>query len=197
MVCSQETEGGYGWDYDGGWLKNLYNNPTGLSTSDLLTQICTTFIADNTSESTLSVLDLTKMSAYKSAWETVASQLTSIINSSSKWTTFKNVVNQCKKFGYYDDSQYAQYNNGYVYDIFDAQDLITKCQNNSTYSSCSWSALQTAFNNVVICSKYTSDYSGSHGLNFFCPLCPNLNTSSYYSTSMTSFTTWRTLCYKY
>ena len=197
MVCSQETEGGYGWDYDGGWLKNLYNNPTGLSTSDLLTQICTTFIADNTSEATLSALDLTKMSAYKSAWETVASQLTSIINSSSKWTTFKNVVNQCKKFGYYDDSQYAQYNNGYVYDIFDAQDLITKCQNNSTYSSCSWSALQTAFNNVVICSKYTSDYSGSHGLNFFCPLCPTLNTSSYYSTSMTSFTTWRTLCYKY
>ncbi|MBO4856829.1 MAG: Ig-like domain-containing protein [Bacilli bacterium] len=194
MVCSQETEGGYGWDYDGGWLKNLYNNPTGITTSNLLTQICTTFIADNTSESTLSVLDLTKMSAYKTAWETVASELTSIINSSSKWTTFKNVVNQCKKFGYYSD--YSQYNGGYVYDVFDAQDLITKCQSNSTYSSCSWSALQTAFNNLVVCSKYTSDYSGSHGLNFFCPIS-GINSSSYYSTSVTNFTTWRTLCFKY
>ena len=195
MVASQETEGGYGWDYDRGWLKSLFNNPTGIETSTLLTQICTNFIADNSSESTLSVLDLTKMSAYKTAWENVALQLTNIINSSSKWTSFKNVVNQCKKFGY--SSDYSQYNNGYAYDVFDAQDLITKCQSNSTYSSCSWSALQTAFTNLVICSKYTSDYSGSHGLNFFCPLCPNINTSSYYSTSITAFTTWRTLCYKY
>ena len=194
MVSSQETEGGYGWDYDRGWLKSLFNNPTGIDTATLLTQICTNFIADNTSESTLSVLDLTKMSAYKTAWETVASQLTSIINSSSKWSTFKNVVNQCKKFGYYED--YTQYNGGYVYDVFDAQDLITKCQSNSTYSSCSWSNLQTAFNNLVVCSKYTSDYSGSHGLNFFCPIS-GVNSSSYYSTSITSFTTWRTLCFKY
>lgn len=194
MVCSQETEGGYGWDYDGGWLDSLYEDPTGITTSDLLTQICTAFIADNSSESTLSALDLTKMSAYKTAWENIASGLSGIINSSSKWSTFKNIVNQCKKFG--QDTDYSQYNNGYVYDVFDAQDLITKCMSNSNYSSLSWSTLQTAFNNLVICSKYTSDYSGSHGLNFFCPLS-GINDSSYYSTSVTNFTTWRTLCFKY
>ena len=196
MVASQESEGGYGWDYDGGWLDSLYADPSGISTSSLLTEICTTFITDNTSESTLSALDLTKMAAYKTAWENVASGLNSIITSSSKWTTFKNVVNSCKKFGYYDDSDYSGYNGGYVYDIFDAQDLITKCKNNSNYSSLQWSALQTAFNDVVICSYYTSDYSGSHGLNFFCPIS-GINGTSCYSTSQTSFTTWRTLCINY
>lgn len=193
MVCSQETEGGYGWDYDGGWLKDLYKNPTTITTSTLIEKICTTFIADNSSESTLSSLNLMNMSAYLTAWENMAIGLSSIITSSSAWTTFKNVVNSCKKFGYY--YKYTSYNGGYVYDVFDAKDLITKMQSNNNYKtalSSQLSALSTAFNNVVIGSHYTSDYSGSHGLNFFCALS-GFNSKTCYSTSQTNFTNWRSL----
>ncbi len=194
MVASQETEGGYGWDYDGGWLSSLYNNPTGIETSTLLTEVCEDFIADNSSESTLSALDLTKMSAYKTAFENLASGLSSIITSSSTWSTFATMVNKCKKFGY--DSDYTSYNSGYVYDVFDVQDFITRGA--SSYSSLSsyWTALQTAFDNIIVCSKYTSDYSGSNGLNLFCPIS-GINSTSCYSTSQTNFTTWRTLCINY
>ncbi|MBE6135142.1 MAG: hypothetical protein E7179_03940 [Erysipelotrichaceae bacterium] len=200
MVSSQETEGGYDWDYDrsNGWLKKIFDNPRTIATPAFLESICTTFIADNSSESTLSVLDLSKMPAYKTAWENMASGLAGIITSSSQWTTFKNLVNSCKKFGYYDDSDYQSYNGGYVYDVFDAKDFITKMEANSTYSSSlstQLSALSTAFANLVITNKTTSDYSGAHGLNFFCPLC-RLYSKTFYS-NRTNFTTWSNLVTTY
>lgn len=72
----------------------------------------------------------------------------------------------------------------------------------TSYDGATWGGYTTmkALEEYDLASNpYYVDFStdGSHGLNFFCPLCPNLNTSSYYSTSITAFTTWRTLCYKY
>ena len=168
MVCSQENEGGYGWDYDRGWLASIYENPTGVETSTVCSQICDNFIADNSSSSTLSVLDLSKMSQYVTAWENLASGISGIVTSSSTWSTFKTCVNKSKKFGY--SSSYTNYNGGYVYDIFDVQDFITNGKSSYSSLSSQFTALQTAFNNLVIYNKTTSDYSGAHGLNFFCPV---------------------------
>lgn len=198
MVASQETEAGEGWDYDGGWLKNLYNNPY-MDTETLLSQICTTLIADNSSEATLSVLDLKEMDNYISAFDAVANKLKSIITSSSKWTTFKNLVNKCMKFGYYDDEEYSSYNGGYVYDVFDVYDFINYMKKDATYSasmSDELDSLLTEFNKLVIFNKTTSDYKGAHGLNLFCPICGFSVTSSY-TTSNTRFEVWRSLCITY
>ena len=193
MISSQESEAGAGWDYDraNGMLHKIYANPRSVETPTFLEAICTTFVADNSSEATLSALDLSRMPAYKTAWENMASGLVGIVNTSSKWNTFKNLVNSCMRFGLYTDDGYDAYNEGYVYDIFDVGDLIEKMQANSTYNSSlstQLNALASAFDDLVICSKTTSDYQGASGLNFFCPLC-GLYRKSYYS-SRTNFTNW-------
>ncbi|GEM_PF-958144 len=193
MISSQESEAGAGWDYDraNGMLHKIYANPRGVETPTFLEAICTTFVADNSREATLSALDLSRMPAYKTAWENMASGLAGIVNTSSKWNTFKNLVNSCMRFGLYTDDGYDAYNEGYVYDIFDVGDLIEKMQANATYNgllSSQLNALASAFDDLVICSKTTSDYQGASGLNFFCPLC-GLYRKSYYS-SRTNFTNW-------
>ena len=200
MVSSQETEAGDGWDYDrsGSMLRKIFANPRTVSTPTFLEAICTTFVADNYKEATLSVLDLSKMPAYKTAWENMASGLKGIVNTSGKWNTFKNLVNSCMRFGIYTDDGYDAYNEGYVYDVFDVGDLITKMQANSTYNgslSDELDALSTAFADLVITNKTTSDYSGAHGLNFFCPLC-GLYRKTFYS-SRTNFTTWSSFVTSY
>ena len=77
MIASEESESGYGWDYDGGWLSSIYNNPSTVTTSTVLTSVVDTFVADNggvsgtSNDQTLSWLDLNNMAAYKTAWESM------------------------------------------------------------------------------------------------------------------------------
>ena len=125
----------------------------------------------------------------------MAEKLSTMINSSSTWSTFKNVANGCKKFG----NSYGEY----PYDVLDVQDLITKLKSNSTYSSTlseELDALQAAFNEVVLHNNTTSDYKGAHGLCFFCPLSgANYKTGSYatYTKDHTNFEKWRVLVTNY
>ena len=198
MISSQESESGYGWDYDT-WVGDLYAKK---DEEAIYQAIVDGFIADNRSESTLSVLNLDYADEYLEAWEAMSKKLEAIITSASSWNTFATLVNKCKKFGYYEDEEYdlSQYNGGYLYDIFDAYDFITRMLASSTYSSLSTelNTLKSAFSNLVIYNKYTRDYAGSYGLNLFCPLC-GYNYKSYYSPSskMTNFKTWASICYKY
>lgn len=46
MVASQESEVGYGWDYDS-WLPYIYNNPESVDTNTVLKSIADSFIDDN------------------------------------------------------------------------------------------------------------------------------------------------------
>ncbi len=205
MLCSQETESGYGYDYDE-WLPILYNNPTTVTTEEVLTKIATTFLDEQVSlgayDQTQSVLDLTKMSAYKSAFDAVADSLTSIVTSSSKWTALANTINKATKYGWYDDSQAQSYNGGYLYDIFDMGECITNLK--SAYSSMTseLNDLQTALDNLVVYEGHGSQIKGS-GLCLFCPLSGyNLYADSAYypacySAKHTNFTSWRNLCVKY
>jgi len=199
MVASQESEAGNGWDYDAnqGWLKQIYTNPTTIGTETFLETICTTFVADNYDEATLSVLDLSHMKDYMDAWEDMASGLSSIVINQSKWNSFTSLVNQCRKFG--KSKEYSSYNGGYVYDIFDAGDFIAKMKANSTYNSSLSTQLATlsaAHDEVVVCSETTSDYAGSHGLNLYCPIS-GFNYKSNYAATKTNFSTWRGLCAEY
>ena len=189
MIASQETEAGEGWDYDGGWLENVYKNPTTITTKQVCSDICDTFIADNSSEATLAAYDLSKAEAYMNAWENIVDALA--IDSTTKWNTLKtNVVNKCKKFGYYPDYS------AYVYDVFDAQDFITKGKAQYPSLLSKWNELQAAYDNLVIYNKTTKDYSGAHGICFICCIS-GYNYKSYYSSSVTHFTKWLNLNVKY
>ena len=215
MVSSQETEWSGGYDYDA-WLPTLYNNPSTVDPADICIAIGETFMneqeGDGHNDQTQSVLDLTKMKAYKDLWEDMTDSLSTIVNSSSKWNTFANEVNKALKYGY---SSYASdYNDGYSYDIFDIKGALEAVKSNSTFSSASTqidrvlNKLTGEKDQVVIYNRFGSNSAvkNSCGLCLFCPISGyNQKTGAYfynsnneqvwyedtYSASRTNFTKWQ------
>jgi hypothetical protein len=193
MVASEESEAGYGWDYDGGWISAIYNNPSSVSTSTVLTSVVDSFISDNggtsssSNDQTLSWLTLSQMSAYKMAWENMASYLNSNILTSSNRTSFQNLVKSCK---YYGDTDYT------YFCIFDAKDFLTKLAASSTFNTGSLStyitAAQTAFSNLVSYSSCGRGAGNSYGLCMFFSVSSNCSKSTYYTSTQTNFSNWRT-----
>lgn len=195
MVSSQESESGYGWDYDK-WVDDLYAKK---STETILKAIVDSFIAEQgtSSDQTLSVLNLQNMAAYKTAWEAMASALsTKYITSSSAFNTLKGYVNTAVKYGYNSKYNTAANNYGYVYDIFNVSDVLSKFASNYPNCSSEISAAQTALNNIITYNRCGTKAKTSCGVCCFFPIS-QYGTSSYYTTSITHFTNWRSLCFKY
>ena len=186
FVGSQETEAGDGWDYDN-WLDNLYANPL-IESEELLTEICRSFVADNSSEATLSALDLSKMSEYKAAWEDLAVSLE--IDSATKWNTLVNVVKSCSQYalGYYGHGEC---------ELFDVGDFITKGKAKYPSLDEKFDTLSERFEELKITNKTTSDYKNkAHGLSYFCPAY-GYYSKNLYSTGQTQFLEWRNICIQY
>lgn len=201
MIASEESEDGAGWNYDE-WMNKIFE---GKSTEDALTACVDSFIAEqgSSSDQTLSWLRLNNFSNYQTKFESLANYLNSnIVTNSSKWSTFSKVVNKAKKYGYYDESWALNYNNGYLYDIFDVQDFFDKMQADTTYKSNSTlqgyiSECETALSSVIGYEKHGTGAGNSHGLCMFCPISGYNEIDSCYKTSMTSFTTWRSFVKTY
>lgn len=194
MVASQESEPGEGWDYDN-WLDDLYEN-TKIETPALLKEIADTFVEKcdmfykswgyrDFNDATMSVLDLSKMPSFREAWENMSANLSNIITSTSKWTTFKTLVKGCQKFGY--DSSY-----GYPYDVFDVKDFIKAMKEDVTYSSTGIDEVEKALEELVIYNIYGKDSADAGGLNFFCAI-GGYGSRSSYTKSETYFDNWREL----
>ena len=236
MVASEESEAGSGWDYDT-WIDNAYAKD---STENILTAIVNGFIsATNTlysqnnwgaSDQTLSWCDLSYMSAYKSAWETMSSTINSLISSYGK-SNFQTLMKTVKSYGDtvygYSDLQSIASDNDctvndviqslaleqvgsdyydygyYYYGIFDAKDFLNKIKNTSAFSSASSqiNAAISAFGDLVKYSQKGSGAGNSNGLCCFFPLNNGTSytcqKSTYYSTSMTNFTNWRSIVNSY
>lgn len=203
MISSQESEPGEGWDYDQ-WLNEIYRNPN-IETTTLLEKISDTFVdkcaqmynSDPSwrgyNDATMSVLDLSLMPSFRESWENMSSNLLSIINSTSKWNTFKTLVNGCQKFGV----SYDNYDNEfYPYDVFDMKDFIDKMKANSTYSSSGINQVETVFNDLVIYNVYGADSADASGLCLFLAIS-GYSYQARYSSSDTRFTNWRQLNIKY
>ena len=217
MICSEESEAGEGWEYSS-WIDDLY---AGKDTETMLKAICDGFIKaydDNygryyDNDQTLSFLNLNKMAAYKEAFESLASDMTSTIKSNA--STFNTVMKSVKDYGseYCDRETMQSYisDYGYTSDMFeevkvdgqtyyllhgyydfgtfDVKDALTKLKANSKFSS-----FATKIDNVlnllqelVVYSK-TGDAAGeSYGLCLVCPM------DSYfkYNSSETNFSNWR------
>lgn len=193
MVAAQESESGYGWDYDN-WVDDLYAYK---DTKTVLKAICDTFVTDNYSisspynDATLSVLDLSKAAQYREAWENMAVALNDLIGTnSSKWSSFKSTVNSCDKYG----GSYGSY----PYNVFDAGNLISKLLSSSTYSSISSyvRALQDAHKNFIYYETHGAAHANSTGLSFYFPYYGYYN-QSVYSSNRTDYTNWRTFVFSH
>ena len=212
MISSQETEPGGGWDYDV-WLKTLAGNPS-VDTLTLGKSICDSYytkcadyynaIADaypqyeaeyrNFNDATLAVLDLSKMSAYKAAFEAMAESLAAIITSATKWNSFVSIINRAEKYGYYED--YADYNDGYVYDVFNLSTFLSAIKGASAYSSVDVDSVIDALGELIAYNKAGKDSPNACGLCVFCAVS-GVNSKSCYSTTQTRFSAWRALNLQY
>ena len=198
QISAEESESGYGWDYDN-WVDDLYAKKT---TDNILKAIVDSFIDDNgganitsyqgyTADQTLSYLNLAYMSEYKAAWEDIATQLKNKLTSSNK-STFNNAIkNNVKHFAGTDYDYFC---------TFDAYDFADKLGNNSSFSNyrvdASYiTAYKNAFAKLV---EYSVAQKGAGNAKGLCMYWPNSssysNVGTYYATSQTNFTNWRSVC---
>ena len=199
MVASEESESGYGWDYDT-WIDDLYANKP---TETILTSIVDGFIYENnyvyytdgsreydpsSNDQTLSWLDLSKATAYKNAFETFASALLTKISSVNK-STFSNwVINNVKHFAGNDYDYFA---------LFDAYNFINKIKSNSSYNPGGTYAQDalTAFSNLVKYSNKGQAAGNAYGLGLIYACTESdpryYSVSDFYLSSETNFTNWR------
>ena len=196
MIASEESEAGYGWDYDT-WVDDLYSKK---STTTILKAIVDGFITDNggasksSGDQTLSYMNLSYASAYKTAWENMATQLKTKLSSSNKSTFNNAIINNVKHFG---DSDYD------YFCTFDAKDFINKLASGSAFSafkidSSYTDAVLQQFTNFVSYSVAQKGAGEAYGL---CMYWPNnkqySNVGTYYTSSETSLSTWRSICVTY
>lgn len=180
QVASQESENGSGWYYTG-WIDNVYNHN---ETTVILKEIVDTFITTQgtSSDQTLSYLNLSYASTFKTAWENYASVLKSKFQSGSvSGSTFANwAKNNIKN---YSEDGYCGYGQ------FDVTDWVNKCQNQSSYSvdSSYKTAITNALTNFVGYSRKGSKAGNSNGV------CCTYRCASQvsYDSSESNFTNWR------
>ena len=193
MIASEESEAGYGWDYDN-WVDDLYSKKT---TPTILKAIVDSFIADNggasssSGDQTLSYMNLSYASAYKTAWENMAAQLNNKVTTSNK-STFNSAITSNVK--HYADSDYD------YFCTFDAWDFVDKLANNSAFNSfridSSYiTAVKNAHANLVAYNLAQKGAGVSKGICMYWPNSTQYSdVSTYYTTSETNFTTWRSFC---
>lgn len=193
MIASEESEAGYGWDYDN-WVDDLYAKKT---TPTILKAIVDSFISDNggasssSGDQTLSYMDLSYAAAYKTAWENLATQLNSKVTSSNK-SSFNSAITSNVK--HYADSDYD------YFCTFDAWDFVDKLANNSAFSSFKpdesyTTAVKNAHANLVAYNLAQKGAGVSKGLCMYWPNSTQYSdVSTYYTTSETTLTTWRSFC---
>ena len=204
MLSSQESEAGYGYDYDA-WLPDLYAN-TSIDTATLLEKVGHTFIEEEKNlysqnnwgpcDQTQSVYDLSKMSAYKTAFESFANSLYGIIqNSDSKASALADCVNSAQKYGVSEDD----YGNViYPFDVFDVASALSKIAANSNFSSLSSkaTAINNALSQLVVYEEHGTGTTGC-GICLFCPISQY---TWYYDAEAgaptTNFTNWKNVANK-
>ena len=201
MLSSQESESGYGYDYDA-WLPSLYADVT-IDDAELLELIGHTFIVEEEAlysannwgacDQTQAVYDLTKMASYKSVFEQFASTLNSIIGSdTSKAKKLGQVITNAKEYGC------DEYGNSNGFEIFDMENALDKIKANSTFSSVSSqvTSVKNAISQLVVYEEHGDGTIGC-GICLYSPCYEGLP-YNYAGTDYVSsgFTNWMTVSNK-
>ena len=184
MVGSEESEAGYGWDYDN-WVDDLYAKK---DTEVILKAICDSFIKDNggatstSGDQTLSFLDLSLANEYLTAWEAMAAQLKNKITSSNK-SSFNTLVKSAK---HYADTSYSYYG------LFDAKDFLNKLKSNSTFDP-GGSYISNVLDAHSRFVKYSTAQIGageSYGLCMYWAVSSQTTSYNTYSSTTSNFANW-------
>lgn len=179
MVASEESEPGGGWAYDQ-WLDNLYAYEDTVS---ILEEIADTFVDEYYSgdnDCCLSVLDLSKMTSYRIAFESLSSVISPVAH--NDFSTFRNVINSTKYFG---ESWYIYQ----IYGTIDGLDFLNKlkaCPSYENYGFLIDMVIQQ-YNQVVIYNAVGTYAGEANGLSIHVLTERNYE----YSLSETNFTYWR------
>lgn len=183
MIASQELENGDGWDYED-WIPTLYSNPS-VSTVTLLSTICDSFVSQygtRNNDQTLAVMDLSKMKDFTIEFNKYTKNF-----QNSDFSSIKSIYNSGLTFG--ED----------VYGIMDFADFISKASSKFSYST---TAVESAFNGLVVKNKYGNSYNSKTtkpcGINVFIAYSPDYYyglqvRKTDYTEKDTKFTFWRTL----
>lgn len=203
MIASEESEAGEGWAYSS-WIDDFYAKK---STVDYLKACCDGFKASTDelyqqygekSDQTLAVLDLSKASTYKDAWEDMTSALKTKITSSNK-SSFVSLVEGSKAFSAETDGGIT-YN--YYYGLYDAKDFVNRLAKNSTFNpgSTYTNAVLNAHSQLVTYSIKGAGAGNAYGLALYWggyqDSYYNLK-STYNATGTTSLTNWKELVNTY
>ena len=201
MISSEESEAGYGWDYDT-WVDDLYNKK---DTKTILKAIVDGFIADNGGangygeyyqgeyypcDQTLSYLDLSKMTAYKTAWEDLAAQLKTKITSGNK-SNFNKLIGKTKYFAGSDYTRFC---------TFDCQHFLELLGSDSTFNPGGnyISNAKAALSDLVAYSVAQKEAAhDAHGLAFYYVAGSGDNQSTYSAAKYSNFTDWSYLSRTY
>ena len=217
MVGSQESEAGEGWCYYK-WIDDVYAHE---STEKILSEICDSFVSSykyHPNDQTLSWLDLSKMGAYKSAWEGLSSKIASTVTESQK-IIFQNMMKTVKTYGttvytkndlieagistnpnspnYY--GNYGLVNEGgYYYDygynsfgIFDVKDFLDKLGAKYSSMTSEVNAARACFNDLVKYNVVGGEAGASYGLCLYFPMSSRCSAERYYSAKETRLSSWR------
>ena len=209
QISSQESEPGAGWDYTG-VVTPLYQNPS-ISTVELGKNICNTYHSkvlktyqdyvkqgysfyQNFDDTTLSILDLSKMDAYVDAWEAMVPQLG--ISSKSKFTTMAGYAQECYAFA--NSEEDPGYGTGVSQvDAYDCYTFLNKVKSNYSSASSYITTVQSKFNDVVVFKVIGTTYSShAYGMSVFVATCGQTSKSEY-TTNDTKLTQWRSINISY
>ena len=169
MVASEETEPGDGWDYKS-WLPTLAKNP-GVDIAKLAPKIVDSFIksvnqAGYGEMGTLSVLDLTKMDALRSAVEEMGASLKGEIDGGN-FNAISRIRQNVRSFGDTGDSASDMIDLGVFAKIF------------AQYDADGATALRKALADVVVHNGYTSNLSDISGLAVLVPYTTRSTATTY------------------
>ena len=188
MVASQELENATGWNHDE-YLPSLKEN-TRIEPTEFLPKICDAFVSDNEKYcsfeekclQTLSVLDLSKMSSFISAFNSLSNSIGTLKLSYEKVKLAFN-------------SSYNSFGDS-IFGLCDFSSLLDNLDVLYNVSS-----VQSALNDLVLYNKYCSKYSITPcGVNAFFPECLDdeyilqVGKEDYTGDLATKFTTWQKMC---
>ncbi len=202
MVAAQESEAGYGWDYDT-WVDNLF---AGDDYPTIFKAICDGFITDNggvsasgstyngtyyPADQTLAYYDLSKMAAYKEAWENLAGQLKNKITSSNKSSFNTDLIGKTKYFAGSDYDYFCE---------FDAYHFLTLLESNSTFNpgSSYITAAKNALKALVGYNAVQKEAAhDAYGISFYYVAGDGYGQETFSSSTYSNFTNWTYLSSTY
>ena len=169
MIASEETEPGTGWDYSQ-WLPTLVKDPS-VSVEKLGKRITDSFISStqgygSDDYATLSVLDLSKLSALHDAVEGMGASLAGEIDDGN-FSSISRLRQNMRSFG--ETTDYAS----------DMIDLTVFAEAFSRFDKQNASAIKAALKELVVYERHTSNLSNISGISILVPFSTRYTASDY------------------